>query len=258
MKFNKIGIILFTSVLLLASCAKKSIAGIYGFQMGKEKGTHFGLFLQLTDKYITLDSQPEETKKYKEGEFSFSYKSGETPEGEEGEEDSFDVMTFLGKLFKQEGDIIKVPCYYYKGEKIPNTDQTELKIGVDFSFLQDVVDETTKDDDSVFPVLEPELIEMIVYTTYGNDVVTMNIPVAQEDAIFQLYWYGFDIYMDGTEVKINYDLEGHDPGTHPTEDDVAEINKTYGDQHKAIGEMFGIDLSTYRDFYTLAMGLVKQ
>ena len=68
MKLKTTTVLLFTTALLLSACNKKSIAGIYGFQMGKEKGTHFGIFLKLTDKYITLSSQPEETKKYKECE----------------------------------------------------------------------------------------------------------------------------------------------------------------------------------------------
>ena len=147
MKLNKIGVFLFTSALLLTSCSKKSIAGIYGFQMGKEKGTHFGLFLELTDNYTTLDSEPDVTNKYKKGEFSFSFKDGE----KDDQDDDIDIMTFIGELLHQEGDTVKIPCYYYVGNKIPKSDETELKIGIDFSFIKDLVDDGDKDD-LVFPV----------------------------------------------------------------------------------------------------------
>ena len=253
MNLKKAPVLLFTAALLLSSCAKKSIAGIYGFQMGKEKGTHFGLFIELTDKYVTLKSQPEVTNKYKHCEFNFTLKDGEEDESES----VASILTILAKFLEQEGDTIKVPAYYYVGNKIPKTQDTELKLGIDFSFIQDVL-EDVEISEADFPVLEPEIIEKIVYTTYSNNTITMYIPVGQQDAIFQLYWYGIDIVWDGDGIHVNRDIASHDAGTHPTKEEIDEINKTYGEQHSALGALIGVDLSSYRDYYTLAMGLAKK
>ena len=251
MRYKLITTLIATSAFVLGACSKNSIAGKYGFQMGKEKGTHFGLFLELTDNYVTLESEPEVTNKYKACTFSFTVK-----EGEDSSQSISNLLTLAQGFLGQDGEILTLPAYYYLGNKIKNSDQTELKLGVDFNEIQKAIDDT--DTSIVFPVLDPDTIEMIIYTTYGGGVITMNIPVAEEDAIFQLYWYGFDIYMDEEGIHINKDLVGHEPGTHPTADDVAEINKTYGDTHKELGDLIGVDLSSYRDYYTLAMGLIKQ
>ena len=153
--------------------------------------------------------------------------------------------------------MLKLPGYYYKGEKIPRTEETELKIGIDFNFIKKALEEV--DTSSLdFPILDPDTIEKLVYTTYGNNTVTMYIPVAEEDVIFQLYWYGLDIYYDSEGIHFDNSLTHHNPGTHPTSADVEEINKTYGTQHTELGDLIGVDLSTYRDYYTLAMGLIKQ
>ena len=250
---NKLLIGLMTLPLLLTSCSKNSIAGKYGFQMGKEKGTHFGLFVTLTDEYITLESQPEVTNKYKKGEFAFTLKDGDEDENDE----MSSLLSLIAGLLKQEGDTLSVPCYYYMGNKIAKSSETEVKVGIDFSFIKDVIDDTEIAEVD-FPVLEPDAIEKIVYTTYGSDTITMYIPVSQQDAIYQLYWYGVDVYYDSEGIHINKDLTSHEAGTHPTKEDVETINQTYGEQHSALGSLIGIDLSSYRDFYTLAMGLNKQ
>lgn len=251
MKYKSVVAILFTSALLLGACASNSIAGKYGFQMGKEKGTHFGLFLELTNNYVTLESEPETTNKYKECIFTFTIKDGD------GSSESItNLLNSIQGLLGQDGDEVSFPAYYYKGNKVPKTDQTELKIGVDFNKIKEFVDDT--DTSIVFPVLEPETIEKVIYTTYGGGIITMNIPVSEQDIIFQLYWYGIDMYVDDEGIHINEDITAHEPGTHPSMSEVEEINKIYGDTHKELGDLIGVDLSSYRDYYTLAMGLIKQ
>ena len=253
MKMKAVSALLFTTSMLLTACSNKSIAGRYGFQMGKEKGTHFGLFLDLTDNYVTIESQPEVTNKYKECNFTLA-----VSQGDDDSESVSNLITLLGVFLHQEGEIITVPGYYYKGEKIGNTKEIELKIGIDFAFFKDLMEEASDDsDDMTFPVLEPEMIEKIVYTTYGNNTVTMYIPVAEQDAIFQLYWYGIDVIYDSEGLHLNTDIEAHHPGTHPTAEEVAAINETYGEKHQQLGNLINIDLSSYRDYYTLAMGLIK-
>ena len=255
MKYTKAPVLLFTAALLLSSCSKNSIAGKYGFQMGKEKGTHFGLFMELTDNYVTLESQPDATNKYKSAEFSFAIKMGE----EDDSESMSNIIALVGQFLNQTGDVIKIPAYYYKGNKIPKTNNIELKVGIDFNFIKDVVDDV--DTSVAFPVLEPDTIEKLVYTTYGNNTITMYVPVGEADAIFQLYWYGVDIYKDSEgNILINTELTEHPAGSHPTAEEIAEINKDnkYGEEHAWLGSLIGADLSKYRDFYTLAMGLNKQ
>lgn len=255
MKLTKVPVLLFTTALLLSACNNNSIAGKYGFQMGKEKGTHFGLFMELTDDYITLETQPEETNKYKRAEFSFTIKMGE----DDDSESISNILKTLSELLNQDGDVVKIPAYYYKGNKIPKTENIELKVGIDFNFIKDIVDDV--DTSAVFPVLQPETIEKLIYTTYGKNQITMYVPVGQEDALFQLYWYGVDVYKDGEgNIVIATDLPAHEPGTHPTAADIEAINKdnAYGAAHEWLGPIIGADLSSYRDYYTLAMGLIKQ
>lgn len=255
-KLFKTPALLLSTAALLTSCSNDSIAGTYGFQMGKANGTHFGLYLKLTDKYTTIATQPEVKKKYKKCEFSFSFKLGEDTEGLES------IITMIASLLGEKGDKIKVPGYYYKGSYIKKEEATELKLGVDFSFFKDIFDELDIADID-FPVLSPEKIEKIIYTTYSSNKVTLNVPVSEADVIYQLYWYGIDFsYSKEEGVKI-VDLPAeqcHKPGTHPSATDVTYINETlkYYDNHQAFIEEFGFKISSYRDYYTLAMGLVKQ
>lgn len=251
--------LLLGAAFLTIGCSSNSIAGTYGFQMGKETGTHFGIYIKLTDKYTTISSEPDETKKYKECEFSFNVGFN----GEEEKNKSItNILTLIATLLNQDdGTNISVPAYYYK-TNIKNKDgQTELKVGVDFAFIKNIFDEVDLDDID-FPVLSPELIEKVIYTTYANNVVTMYIPVGQEDIIYQLYWYGIDITYsssDGLQF-IGTPFEAHQPGTHPTAEDVTKINEEYkyGENHAEFSTFMGIDLTKYRDYYTLAMGLSKK
>ena len=101
MKMKGLTTLLFTASMLLTACNKNGIAGKYGFQMGKENGTHFGFYITLTDEYTTLESQPEVTDKYKKCEFSFSMETGDSESGSS-------IITLIGTMLKQENqDIIK-------------------------------------------------------------------------------------------------------------------------------------------------------
>ena len=57
-------ILLFLGIIpLLTACQKASISGIYGFQLGKDSSTHFGVSMALSDDaYIRLGS-PEDYNK---------------------------------------------------------------------------------------------------------------------------------------------------------------------------------------------------
>ena len=239
------------TAMMLTSCSGDSIAGLYGFQMGKESGTHFGIYLKLKDKYTTIESEPEVTKKYKECEFSFSIKFGDDTEAISS------IIAAIAKILGQEGDKLTIPGYYYKSGKTLRDGSIELKLGIDFAFIKDVIDI----HEYVFPVLNPDTIEKVVYTTYLKNTVTIAIPVGMEDLVFQLYWYGIDFSyteQDGLVIVNLPEEKVHEPGTHPTVEDVELINQTYIADHKDIIERYDLDISAYRDYYTLAMGLIKK
>ena len=60
--------LLFTTLIpSLVACNTSSIAGTYGFQLGKESSTHFGVYLKLTDKaYVPTDEQDLGDEKFKQ------------------------------------------------------------------------------------------------------------------------------------------------------------------------------------------------
>lgn len=254
-KLTKTPIFLMAVTSLLTSCSNDSIAGTYGFQLGKEKGTHFGIYLKLYDSKFKTESTTIDSRA-KNCTFSFAAELGD-------DTDSIAEMlgvlaTFLGQ---DSADRVSIPGYYYQSGKAVTGKATEIKLGVDFNFLKEKYPSL---EDLPLPEITPEQIELIVYTTYASDTVTLNIPVSVEDAVFQLYWYGVDFTYDTeTEfIKIvdsPYKDSGNRPGTHPSAEDVTKINEEYNYRatHQELAEKFDLKLDTYRDYYTLAMGLVK-
>ena len=253
---KKTPVLLMAVPLLLTSCSNGSIAGTYGFQMGKESGTHFGIYVKLTDKkYTTSDPAVTVSDKAKQCDFSFSIKFGDDTEIISS------IITIIAKALGQEGNKITVPGYYYRGKTIDNEGGFELKVGVDTDFFKKIFDGIDLPQDLDFPVLDPETIEKVMYTTYSTNIVTMNVPVSEVDVIYQLYWYGIDFsYSEEEGIKIVHlpAEQVHEAGTHPTAEQVAVINETYGTNHQAFVEKFQLNISTYRDFYTLALDLVKK
>lgn len=249
MKVIKTPLLLTAFLSLLTSCSNNSIAGTYGFQMGKENSTHFGIYLTLTDDYTTVG---EVSDQYKVCEFAFTLKFNNE------DESMASLLEMIGQILKQEGDTVTLQGFYAEGDKVSPDGEKELKVGFDLSFLKDELKDVDPDVD--FPSLDPTIVEKLIYTTYANDVITMYVPVGQADAIFQLYWYGVDVSLtleDGLTIKESpYGV--HEVGTHPTADDIAEINKTFKEGHEMLGLLVEADLTTYRDYYTLAMGLNKK
>lgn len=260
-RLHKTPLLLVAISSLLTSCST-TIAGTYGFQLGKDKGTHFGIFLKLTDtKYKTEGTEIDERAKKCRYTFSVNMGSGEGSESEYA-----NIISALVETFSDDGKF-SVNGYYYENGKPAKDGTIELKIGVDFTALIDkIIEESGEDIPEVpFPTIDPDTIEKVIYTTYKNAVVTINIPVSEADVLYQLYWYGLDITYSESEGVIFTDYSEtapercHAPGTHPTPEDVATINETYNykAEHQAFSEEFGIELGSYRDYYTLAMGLNK-
>ena len=360
-RIKKTPLLLAATVSLLASCSGKSIAGNYGFQLGKANGTHFGIFIKLKDeKYkttndltVTLEPttkalhveetftltahlskiaddftffvrdgdetylqvvpdsitgagtlemsctvkglekgkgyvvarsdsndvqarchievfNPEESlidpsadpdqyidPRAKKCRFSFSAKLSEG-----GESEFENILEALVELFGDDDGRLSINGYYYEGEKV-NHNTTELKFGIDFTFLYDIFDgfgiADLVDD---LPTVPSDAVEQVIYSTYSNNTVTLYIPVSEEDLILQLYWYGHNItYSEPEGFKITElpEERHHLPGTHPSPDEVAEINDVYNfaADHAGLAEKYNLDLAAYRDYYTLAMGLLK-
>ena len=96
---------------------------------------------------------------------------------------------------------------------------------------------------------------------YYKDSVSVTVPVSLTDLMFQLYWYGHDLF----DILEEYPVKEHELGTHPTKEEVEEINKTYNSPDRLIKHC---DLDAlikykvlkevaYRDFNQLTMSLKK-
>ena len=255
-RIKRIPMLLASIPLLLTSCST-TIAGTYGFQLGKDKGTHFGIFITLTDtKYKNNNPEAEIDPRAKKCKYKFSFNLGNSDDSEAGS-----VLSGLAEILGEEATF---SGYYYENGKPAKDGTTELKIGVDFSFIKDLFDGDDESESPInpddFPVIDPDAIERIVYTTYKNAVVTLNIPVSEVDLIYQLYWYGIDFtYSESEGLEFIDSAYGeHAAGTHPEQKDVEAINALgYEEAHREFAEKFEISLGSYRDFYTLAMGLNK-
>ena len=255
-KITKAPIFLAALATMLTSCSTDSMAGTYSFQMGKETGTHFGVYLKLTDKkYVSPDPDVIVNEKSKQCEFSFSVKFGD-------DTDSIaSLLEIIAAFLEQDPSKITIPGYYYRGDRVDKEGEVEIKLGIDFSFLKEVYEDIDMTGIK-FPELTPDTIEKVVYTTYSGNTVTINIPVSEVDVLYQLYWYGIDYNLDadGKIVKNDTPFPANEPGTHPTASDITTINETYkyAETHNDFAKLFDMDLSAYRDYYTLAMGLVKK
>ena len=259
MKFKKTSILLVSALSLLTGCGTKTMAGTYGFQMGKEKGTHFGFFLTLTDDASTIEGVKEGSKKC---EFSFSLGAKEG----QGSDSIISVIAMIAEMLEEQGQKITVEAYYYQGDKVSKDGEQEIKLGFDLTAIKDLYNSIAEDPDAPdlppFPEITADHVEKIVYTTYGANKVNMYIPVGIEDLLYQLYWYGIDVNINDQErIVFNQSPCGtHEPGTHPTAEDVTAINETYEyvNAHKDFYAKMEIPNKPYRDYYTLDLGLIKQ
>jgi len=270
MKFRRILPLLMTG-LLTVSCQQQTYVGDYGFSMGKETGTHFGINFSLRDKDVYNTEGT--TLLGKEFALTLNMLNGNQ------EEQAFGFLSDLGDIFG----------YYKVAEKLED-DKNRLLLGIDL--MQNEEFKTSYDDmKEANPELEdliipPDLVEKIIYATISDSAVNLNVPVSINDLIFQLYWYGYDLSIDsllatilnslsdedeeeiktdGEEARIisrkeesqeeqqeteevYTEVVEHPAGTHPTAEDIEEINKTYVETHG----------KKYRDFHTLALGLLKK
>ena len=194
-RLHKTPLLLVAISSLLTSCST-TIAGTYGFQLGKDKGTHFGIFLKLTDaKYKT--ENPDIDARAKKCRYTFSVNLGD---GSDDTSEFDNIITALIESFGDDGKF-SVNGYYYENGKPAKDGTVELKIGLDFTALIDKLIEESGEEipEDAFPTIDPDTIEKVIYTTYKNAVVTINIPVSEADVLYQLYLYGLDITYSESE-----------------------------------------------------------
>ena len=258
--------VLFVSLLaLLTSCSEPSMAGTYGFKMGKESGTHFGLFMELSSEAFEDEQVIHDHPEAKKAALSFDVASNTS-------ETLGILINLASHLIEDESDnpddgTMVVRGYYYKGSKVEKDGAIELKLGLDLTKIQSLIESisTALETEIPIPELNPDMIEKVVYTTYSGNSLTLNIPVSFSDVFYQLYWYGIDFdYNETDKIFTKESPYGkHEVGTHPTEEDVKNINQTFGADHQALKDYLEVDsselnLSSYRDYHTLGMGLLKQ
>ena len=263
MKFKKL-FLFFALTPLLVSCANKSIAGTYGFQLGKETGTHFGITLALTDTAFAPE-QGDETV-YEDGlkrfEFSVSAKMSES------DEQSSSAIDSILDYFKDSDGNATIPGYYKLTDDVSRSGERRIKLGISFKYVADklasiVKEETGKDVDSTqFNELNnSSIIQNLLCATYKDDTVNVYIPVSFNDLYYQLYWYGTDIKItfdptkESIEEMIDFDIievTPHQFGTYPTKEEIAQINETFIPAHE--GALF----TEFKTFYQIKLGLMKK
>ena len=246
MKLKKILSLLFLTPLVI-SCNNNSMAGTYKFQMGKEKGTHFGLFLELKDNPYTAY---EDVKDCKELELSFDA-SFATEE----------LGSILDLLKNEEGKFALDGYYRLEKEKTKAGEQ-RMVFGLSFMYIfktfedfykESMGDDLTEEQKNNINLLDNiNLIQSIVYATYMTGEVNIYVPVSIPDVYYQLYWYGYDVQVDETSYAINLvETPKHEVGTEPTKEEVEQINKTFADTHA--GKIY----TSYRAFHDLKLTLIK-
>ena len=268
--------------LVLASCSKQGYAGTYSFQLGKNSGAHASASITLQDeafdkggtsygKKMTLFGQarfgPESTSSETSPVDSSADSSIAAEEPSNGFSDAFN------ELLK---DGVTLPGYYIVAEEKGNG-RNRLKLGFDLSTL-------VPEEGADLLDLPPEAIENFVYSEIDSKKIYLQIPVSFMDLQLQLYWYGLDFSFLGLLDAIvagglddegaqtsesqsgseqssvpssdsskasssGIQVEAHEPGTKPTDEDIEEINKTYPASHNG---------QQYRRFYTVALSLTRQ
>ena len=263
MKFKKLGL-LFASVPLLVSCAPKSIAGTYGFQLGKETGTHFGMFMHLSDTPFQPD--PEDATVYEEGlkKFEFTISVNMSKDDEQ----SSSAIDSILDYFKDEDGNASIPGYYKLVDETNPKGERRVKLGISFKYIVDKAAAITKEetgedvDTSTFNDLnDSKIIQNLLCATYKDNTFNVYIPVSVQDLYYQLYWYGtdlkikFDPAAEDIADILSFDIvetEAHPFGTLPTKAQIDKINETFKAEHESC--MF----TEYKLFHQIKLGLTKK
>lgn len=232
----------------MMSCSSSKYLGTYSFQMGKDKGTHLAAVMTLTGEEVLNPASP--NKEVLGNKFTF------TADLQTGGDSSManEIIDIIYQILGGEGkDCIE--GYYRIGDPIKDK-QRLMRVGfvIDSEIIQAIV-ELAKTAGYELPdgfSLSPDFIENIFYSSIDTKSIYMTIPVSMNDLMFQIYWYGYDIYVDDT-IHIDHlpETQRHYLGSHPTTEEVAYINAdpTYKAHHPE---------TTFKDYHTLTVSLLKE
>lgn len=251
--------------LCLVSCGETGYSGTYSFQMGKTKGAHLLAKMTLTeDSYSNGSATGKKGTIYAEAKFNTAAKSSVSASEESELSSEEEILSYEEELSSEEvlsedsaadssseedadfeslseplmellADGLELPVYYNVGA-VAASGKNIFKLG--FSL------DSIFGEESGF-YIEPEFVETIVYSEIDDKSVYLKFPVSMDDLTYQLYWYGLDLAIEsGTSDAVE-----HDVNTHPTAEQIAEINKTYPSTHGG---------KKYRDFHTFSLSLIKE
>ena len=294
MKRRSFPLLLSVMAMGLASCGASKVTGVYAFQMGKAKGVHMAVSMNLlsspfksaTDGKILGDtfrfvvdiktnsgssssssvpsssnpssySSSETTSLLTSESLSVSASGSSSPDASQSwssmsgiPSDDSGIQTVLKLIYELLGDGEAVVGYYKVGDPIQGGGkQLHLGVDIDDEFLDMLASLLQIDKQSL--QLTPEMTEKIIYSTIADKAVNISIPVSMDDLLFQLYWYGYDLHTEDGSFHFDNLPVTHAPGSHPTAEEVAAINAdaTFKAHHPSV---------TYRDYYTVTLGLIKQ
>ena len=237
--------------LILSSCDGNGYLGTYSFQLGKDSGTHFGVFATTTNKqYSYTDEGGQVIPLTGSYEMNLRLKLGGASLGS-----FFDILNINDAT---------VRAYYSIGKALGGEQGSVLNFGFNIKEVlesllpsdpsstrihRDGDTPSEGEEDPVTPIpddwydITPEDTAKFVYTTISQSTMVFNLPVSIDDLKFQLYWYGLDL------SNLSAEIVAHDIGTHPTPEEVEEINQTYPASH---------DNKSFRDYHTLSLSLTKK
>ena len=245
--------------LALSSCGKNGFLGTYSFQLGRNSGTHFGVFATTTDKvYTYVDDEGTVITMPDSKVMNIRLNLGGTNVGgivDLLNVDDVTIKTYYSIGKKLGGDLGNVLNFGFNIKEIIETIVPTEPDTPDESGLRRDGDTPSEGDEGEDPVISipediyditPEDTAKIVYSTISKSTIVFNIPVSMDDLIFQLYWYGLDLN------DFEAELVEHAPGSHPlTKDEIDHINNDlhYPDTH---------DGKLFRDYHTLSLTLTKK
>lgn len=179
---------------LLIACSKNSYAGKYVFQMGKSKGTHMSVQLDLTKQVF----DPEKPEKGKIFTLTLDMLSSDS------ENDFAAILE----------DLNPITGYYSVNPNEKVYDEKRLNLCLRVLGEYDIPEEITN---------------LLFVANINNEEVNFFLPVSIADLQLQLYWYGYELDWD---ALLKETLEGpHPVGSHPTQEDIDKINEHYKDTH---------------------------
>lgn len=243
--------------LVMLSCGANKYYGYYAFQLGPDKGDHFGFYLDLTkNDYVDPEG---EIKGKKEFKFGMRVSESMVPDAPEYDPDDFDgylerafVYLLIQFLNTESPDGIGASGHYSIGNKDIEGKGRKLDLTIVIADIDD-------------PDLGKILQRFIIAYVDGKSINAI-LPVSLDAFRYQLCWYG--IYISVTETAGIPDLDvfelseyGTLPGpesdeerlgTHPTEKEIAEMNDGRFD------EVFGDDKFVFKDWNTLTVTLLKK